>query len=253
MDGGFYPHTVRFDAKDRVVHPGPEQPGRHVRPCSAQIHLYDPPFRSLMERITVKLHAIHLQAARMGHSRGQLRQGRDHVSTGVPLPYGIDITPDGKAWIARLHTDEIASVDPDTGTVTMVKTPFQAPRRLRSDKDGNLWIAAFNESQIVSLHARHRCVHAPGPARRPQGSDTPYSLNVDRARHQVWVNGTNSDAVYRYDIATQAWSMFPMQRHVTFTRDVEFRPRTGLCDQLPSFPSWHIEDAQPTLIEITPQ
>ena len=87
----------------------------------------------------------------------------------------------------------------------------------------------------------------------PKGSDTPYALNVDRERHQVWVNGTNSDSVYRYDVATQAWTMFPMQRRVTFTRDVEISPKGKVYVSSASFPSWHIEDTQPTLIEITPR
>ena len=74
---------------------------------------------------------------------------------------------------------------------------------------------------------------------------------MDRARHQVWVNGTNSDAVYRLDIATQAWTVIPMQRRVTFTRDVEISPRGQVYVTGASFPSWQIEDAQPTLIEIS--
>jgi virginiamycin B lyase len=253
MDGGFYPHTVRFDAKDRVwfTLALSNQVGMYDRAAN-KYTLYDLPFRSLMERITVKLTPFIFKLLEWGIPVANYVKV-DHVSTGVPLPYGIDITPDGKAWIARLHTDEIASVDPDTGKVTMVKTPFQGPRRLRSDKDGNLWIVAFNESQIV------RYTPSTGAFMRldlpvvPKGSDTPYSLNVDRARHQVWVNGTNSDSVYRYDIATQAWSMFPMQRRVTFTRDVEISPKGQIYVTSASFPSWHIEDGQPTLIEITPR
>ena len=253
MDGGFYPHTVRFDAKDRVwfTLALSNQVGMYDR-ATQKYTLYDLPFRSLMERITVKLTPFIFKLLGWGIPIANYVKV-DHVSTGVPLPYGIDITPDGKAWIARLHTDEIASVDPDTGTVTMVKTPFKGPRRLRSDKDGNLWIVAFNESQIV------RYTPSTGEFLRldlpvvPKGSDTPYSLNVDKARHQVWVNGTNSDSVYRYDIATQTWSMFPMQRHVTFTRDVEISPKGQVYVTSASFPSWHIEDAQPTLIEITPR
>ena len=253
MDGGFYPHTVRFDAKDRVwfTLALSNQVGMYDR-AAHKYTLYDLPFRSLMERITVKLTPFIFKLLEWGIPVANYVKV-DHVSTGVPLPYGIDITPDGKAWIARLHTDEIASVDPDTGKVTMVKTPFQGPRRLRSDKDGNLWIVAFNESQIV------RYTPSTGAFMRldlpvvPKGSDTPYSLNVDRARHQVWVNGTNSDSVYRYDIATQAWSMFPMQRRVTFTRDVEISPKGQIYVTSASFPSWHIEDTQPTLIEVTPR
>jgi streptogramin lyase len=252
MDSGFYPHTVRFDAKDRVwfTLALSNQVGMFDR-STQKYTLYDLPFRSLMERITVKLTPFIFKLLGWGISVANYVKV-DHESTGVPLPYGMEVTPDGKAWIARVHTNEIASVDPETGTVTMIKTPFKAPRRLRADRDGNLWIVAFNESQIA------RYVPKTGEFTRfdlpliPKGSDTPYSLNVDRARHQVWVNGTNSDSVYRYDIATEKWSIFPMQRHVTFTRDVEISPKGKVYVTSASFPSWHIEDAQPTLMEITP-
>lgn len=253
MEGGFYPHTVRFDAKDRVwfTLALSNQVGMFDR-STQKYTLYDLPFRSVMERITVKLTPFIFKLLGWGIPIANYVKV-DHVSTGVPLPYGIDITPDGKAWIARLHTDEIASVDPDTGTVTMVKTPFKGPRRLRSDRDGNLWIVAFNESQIVRYAPKTGEFTRFDLPVTPKGSDTPYSLNVDRARHQVWVNGTNSDSVYRMDIASHTWSMFPMQRHVTFTRDVEISPKGQVYVTSASFPSWHIEDAQPTLIEITPR
>jgi len=253
MDGGFYPHTLRFDAKDRVwfTLALSNQVGMFDRAAN-KFTLYDLPFRSVMERITVKLTPFIFKLLGWGIPVANYVKV-DHVSTGVPLPYGIDLTPDGKAWVARLHTDEIASVDPDSGVVTMVKTPFKAPRRLRSDRDGNLWIVAFNESQIARYAPKTGEFTRLDLPVAPKGSDTPYSLNVDRARHQVWVNGTNSDSVYRYDIAAQAWSMFPMQRRVTFTRDVEISPKGQVYVSSASFPSWHIEDAQPTLIEITPR
>jgi streptogramin lyase len=253
MDRGFYPHTIRFDAKDRVwfTLALSNQVAMFDR-TAKKFSTYDLPFRSTMEKITVALTPFIFKLLGYGIPIANYVKV-DHVSTGVPLPYGIDVTPDGKAWIARLHTDEIASVDPDTGTVTMIKTPFKAPRRLRSDRDGNLWIVAFNESQIARYEPKSGSFTRYDLPVMPKGSDTPYSLNVDRARHQVWVNGTNSDSVYRLDIATQKWSMFPMQRRVTFTRDVEFSPDGKVYLTGASFPSWMIEDTQPTLMELTPQ
>ena len=149
MDSGFYPHTIRFDAKDRVwfTLALSNQVAMFDR-TSNKFTLYDLPFRSFMEKVTVKLTPFIFKLLGWGIPVANYVKV-DHVSTGVPLPYGIDITPDGKAWMARLHTDEIASVDPATGVVTMIKTPFKAPRRLRSDRDGNLWIVAFNESKIA--------------------------------------------------------------------------------------------------------
>ena len=253
MDGGFYPHTVRIDQKDRVwfTLALSNQVGMFDR-STGKYTRYDLPFRSLMEQITVKLTPFFFKLMSWGIPVANWVKV-DHVSTGVPLPYGIDITPDGKAWVARLHTDEIASVDPESGTVTMVKTPFKGPRRLRADRDGNLWIVAFNDSQIARYAPKTQEFTRFDLPLVPKGSETPYALNVDVAKHQVWVNGTNSDSVYRLDIASNTWTQYPMQRRVTFTRDVEISPTGQVYLTSASFPSWHIEDGQPTLIELTPR
>ena len=252
MSTGFYPHTVRMDAKDRVwfTLALSNQVAMFDR-ATQKFTTYDLPFRSFMEKLTVRLTPFFFKLIGWGLPVTNWVK-IDHVSTGVPLPYGIDVTPDGKVWIARLHTDEIATIDPDTGTVTMIPTPLKAPRRLRADRDGNLWITMYNESAILRYEpATARFTQFQLPV-QPAGSDTPYSLNVDRTRHQVWVNGTNSDSVYRLDIASNQWMNFPLPRHATFTRDVEFTADGHVLLTSASFPSWHIEDAQPTLIDLAP-
>lgn len=252
MDSGFYPHTVRVDAKDRVwfTLALSNQVAMFDR-STARFTTYDLPFRSFMERLTVKLTPFIFKLIGWGLPVTNWVKV-DHVSTGVPLPYGIDITPDGIVWIARLHTNEIASIDPTSGKVTMIPTPLHAPRRLRSDRDGNLWIAMYNESAVLRYEpATGKFTPFELPV-IPRGSDTPYSLNVDRKRHQVWVTGTNSDSVQRLDIASGQWSFFPLPRKATFTRDVEFGKDGRVFLSSASFPSWHIEDAQPTLIQLQP-
>ena len=252
MDGGFYPHTVRVDGKDRVWFTlALSNQVAMFDPATQTFRTYDLPFRGLMERITVKLTPLIFKLIGWGLPITNWVKV-DAVSTGVPLPYGIDITPDGKVWIARLHTQEIGRIDPETGTVTMIPTPLKNPRRLRTDRDGNLWIAMFSESAILRYDpASGRFTPFELPV-EPRGSDTPYALNVDRERHQVWVNGTNSDSVHRLDIATGQWTHFPLPRRATFTRDVEFMPDGRVLLSGASFPSWHIEDAQPTLIQLSP-
>ncbi len=252
MDSGFYPHTVRIDARDRVwfTLALSNQVAMFNR-ATKKFTLYDLPARGLMERITIQLTPTLMGLTRFGIPVANLVKV-DHQSTGVPLPYGLDITPDGKVWIARLYSNEIGVIDPDAGSVTMIATPFKAPRRLRADAQGKLWIAAFNESLIARYDPATRAFTTFDLPVSPKGSDTPYSLNVDRQRHQVWVNGTNSDAVYRFDVASGRWDVYPMQRKVTFTRDVEITRDGKAYVSGAAFPSWHIEDAQPTLMEITP-
>jgi streptogramin lyase len=134
----------------------------------------------------------------------------------------------------------------------MIATPLHAPRRLRSDRDGNLWIVMFNESAVLRYEpSKEKFTTFELPV-VPRGSDTPYSLNVDRQRHQVWVTGTNSDSVQRLDIASGQWRFFPLPRRATFTRDVEFGKDGQVFLSSASFPSWHIEDTQPTLIQLQP-
>ncbi|MGQ0683132.1 Vgb family protein [Bradyrhizobium sp.] len=252
MSTGFYPHTLRIDSKDRVwfTLALSNQLGMLDR-TSGQFTHYDLPFRSIMERLTVRLTPFFFTLIGWGIPVANWVKV-DDVSTGVPLPYGIDITPDGKVWIARLHTDEIASIDPDTAKVTMIRTPLHAPRRLRADSDGNLWIAMYSESAILRYQPENGAFTKFDLPVVPKGSDTPYSLNVDRKNRRVWVTGTNSDSVQCLDITSDSWRFFPLPRRATFTRDVEFGTDGRVFLSSASFPSWHIEDGQPTLIQLDP-
>ncbi|MGB6055138.1 MAG: hypothetical protein WBG17_07860 [Burkholderiaceae bacterium] len=148
----------------------------------------------------------------------------------------------------RLHSREIGKIEPASGQITMIPTPFLGPRRLRADADGNLWIVAFGESKIAR--------YEPGSGKfslfdlplEPKGSETPYALNVDKQRGIVWVNGNQSDALYGFDIRSQRWRTVPLPRRTTLTRDVEIDEDGSLYTANSNFPSWHTEDGQPTLI-----
>lgn len=252
MDEGYYPHTVRVDQQDRVW---------FTMALSNQIamldrktnkfHLFDLPNRSLKESFTVSFMGVILKLMDWGLPLANWFP-IDEKSTGVPLPYGIDITPNGDIWFARLHADSIGKIDGKSLSITMYDTPFIGPRRLRSDSKGNLWIAAFAESMIVKFDPlTKQFTNYPLPV-KPLGSETPYSLNVDKKRDIVWINGNTSDAIYRYNIDQATWAHYPMPKRVTFTRDVEIAPNGDIFTTNASFPSWHIEDSQPTLIRLQP-
>jgi len=121
----------------------------------------------------------------------------DKRVTGMPLPYGIDVAPDGRVWFARLHADSIGVIDPKTDSVQVIDTPFQGPRRLRADAVGDVWIAAFPEAKIVRYRPADGSFKDYPLPTALNGAETPYSLNVDRARQQVWVTGTASDNLMR--------------------------------------------------------
>ncbi len=250
IGAGLYPHTIRMDQQDRVwfTLALSNQVGMLDR-STGEFTLYDLPTRGLREWLNVKLIRFLFRLINWGVPLAHWLPV-DRQATGTPLPYGIEVTPDGRVWFARLHTDEIGVIDPGSGSITMVPTPFTGPRRLRADANGNLWIAAFPESAIVRYEPGNGSFTRYDLPVSPRGSDTPYSLNVDRRRGLVWVNGNQSDALYSLDIASGTWRFIPLPRRGSFTRDVEFAPDGTAYTAISNFPGWHVEGMQPTLIRV---
>ncbi|MEO8839877.1 MAG: hypothetical protein ABI351_14335 [Herbaspirillum sp.] len=253
IGGGFYPHTIRVDAKDRVwfTLALSNQVAKFDR-ITQKFTLYDLPARSFKEKMITSSIGFLYKLMNWGIPLSSWLS-IDNVSTGLPLPYGIDVTPDGTVWFARLHTKEIGKIEPESGKVTMIPTPFLGPRRLRSDAEGNLWITAFGESKIaryVPSSGQFSLFDLPVV---PKGSETPYSLNVDKQRGIVWVTGSQSDALYGFNIKSQQWRTIPLPRRTTYTRDIEIDSDGSLYTANSNFPAWQIEGGQPTLIHVKTQ
>ncbi len=247
MPEGYYPHTIRVDDKDRVW---------FTLALSSQVAMfdrtkksftvYDLPARGVKEWLILK--ALPVMFSISPENRPQ--PDPDREGTGLPMPYGIDITPDGMVWVARLYANDLARIDPDSGEITMIDFPFQGPRRLRADADGNLWIVAFQDSLLVK--------YAPATGKftsykLPVINEVPYALNVDRERGMVWVNGNQSDTILSFDIASEQWQVYPLPRQRFFTRDIEISETDGAVYTTNShFPTWQSEGGVPTLLRITP-
>ena len=154
-----------------------------------------------------------------------------------------------RVWIARLYADDIAVIDPESGGVTVIETPFDGPRRLRIDADGHIWIVAFSAGKLARYDP---VVDEFELFDLPVVSETPYALNVDRERGVVWVNGNQSDTIMSFHIDTGTWRTYPMSQRRTFTRDIEIAADGSVYTSNSHFPSWMIEDGQPTLIHVDP-
>ncbi len=247
MPGGYYPHTIRVDDKDR---------GWFTLALSSQVAmfdrttgkftLYDLPARGLREWLVLK--SLPLIFAIDPAHRPTPAPTRESI--GLPMPYGIDIAPDGTVWVARLYANDLARIEPDSGEVTMIDFPYDGPRRLRVDADGKLWIVAFQDSLLVKYDP---VADKFTPYELPVVNELPYALNVDRDRGVVWVNGNQSDTILAFDIATEAWKVYPMPRQRYFTRDIEISEEDGAIYTTNShFPTWQSEGGVPTLLRITP-
>lgn len=247
MDEGYYPHTIRTDDQDRVwfTLALSSQVARFDRD-TGEFTLYDLPARSVREWLVLKSlpFIFWMDPAR------RPQPAPDREGTGLPMPYGIDVAPDGRVWVARLYANDIAVIDPATDEVTMIDFPYEGPRRLRADADGNLWIVAFQDSLLVKYDPV-TATFTDYPL--PVINEIPYALNVDRDRGVVWVNGNQSDTIMSFDIASEDWRVFPMPRQRFFTRDIEVAEDSGAVYTSNShFPTWQTEGGVPTLLRLTP-
>ncbi|MEQ9397128.1 Vgb family protein [Haliea sp.] len=247
MDEGYYPHTIRTDDQDRVwfTLALSSQVARFDRD-SGEFRIYDLPARSFREWLVLKS----LPFIFWMDPERRPQPAPDREGTGLPMPYGIDVAPDGRVWVARLYANDLAMIDPTTDEVTMIDFPFEGPRRLRADADGNLWIVAFQDSLLVKYDPV-TAVFTDYPL--PVRNEVPYALNVDRDRGVVWVNGNQSDTIMSFDIASERWRVYPMPRQRFFTRDIEVAEDSGAIYTSNShFPTWQTEGGVPTLLRITP-
>ncbi len=243
MDEGFYPHTIRVDAGDRVwfTLALSNQVAMFDR-ATQEFSYFDLPPRSLRERVVSAV-----VKWRLGRGDVSEPPEYDWDNTGFPMPYGIDIAPDGTVWVARLYAGDIVRIDPASGETQAIPAPFTGPRRLRCDAAGNPWISGFSSGLIARYDvSQHRFDTWPLPV----VSETPYALNVDRARNVVWVNGNQSDTLLRFDIASATWKVYPLARYRSFTRDIEIDEDGAVYTSVSNFPAWQIEDAQPTLLRL---
>ena len=247
MPGGYYPHTIRIDRKDRVwfTLALSSQVAKFDR-TNNEFTLIDLPARGVQEWLILK--SLPLVFAFDPANRPQPSLSRESI--GLPMPYGIDVAPDGGIWATRLYANDIAHIDPETLEVTIVDFPFEGPRRLRVDAEGVVWIVAFQDSLLVKYDPRTDVFT---PFELPVINEIPYALNIDKQRGVVWVNGNQSDTILAFDIATETWKVYPMPRQRFFTRDIEISEEDGAVYTTNShFPTWQSEGGLPTLLRITP-
>ena len=244
---GLYPHTLRFDQKGRVW---------YTLAVSNQVGMIDPqtgerrtirlPGRTWGQEIAVRLVPIALWAGKFVN----LTDNAGSEGVTLPVPYGIDIAPDGGVWFSQLNIRRIGRIDPDSGTIKLIDTPFAGPRRLRFDSKGNLWIPGFS----ADLVARYTPTDGTFKTwKLPiNGVETPYALNVDRHTDTVWICGTNSDSLMSFEPSSEHFTTYPLPTRVTYTREIDFDRDGGVWTSNSNFPTWQIEGPGPKLIRVQP-
>jgi virginiamycin B lyase len=245
LPSGIYPHTLRVDDQQRVW---------YTLSVSNQVGVYDTktgenttirvPARSFGEAILLRLlpYILAWDLIPDGSEGG----GGDSL----PVPYGIDVAPDGGIWFSQLNADRIGHIDPETHAVTMIDTPFSAPRRMRFDSKGILWIPGFSSNVIATFDIDSGEFHEIELPEELLAAETPYTLSISPATDDVWICGANSDSLIRYSQQTKAFTIFPLPTQVTYTRDIDFDAVGNVWTSNSNAPAWQIETGIPRLIRL---
>jgi streptogramin lyase len=171
----------------------------------------------------------------------------------MPVPYGIDIAPDGGVWFSQLNEDRIGRIEPETLAVELFETPFPAPRRLRFDRSGRLWVPSFSAAKLAAFDpktARYREWALPIT---PLLGEVPYALAVHPVTQDVWVCGTNSDTLIRFEPGPERFTVYPLPTRVTYTREIDFDAAGRVWTSNSNAPSWQIEGGQPRVLRLDPE
>ncbi len=244
---GLYPHTLRFDPKGRIWFS-----------VAVSNHL------GMLDRTTGVVTTIRLPAASWRQDLvlralpvffwiarhvdlGELPAGE---GMDLPVPYGVDVAPDGGIWFSQLNQHRIGRIDPETLAIEMIDTPFTGPRRLRFDSKGRLWIPGFSADLVARFDPETRAFETWRLPTVPAGTETPYALNVDRRTDMVWICGTASDSLLRFDPATEAFHTIPLPTRVTFTREIDFDEEGRVWTSNSNLPTWQVEGAYPRVLRV---
>ncbi len=151
--------------------------------------------------------------------------GRLDINTGELIeintrerPYGIQVGPDGKLYIAYNGTNAISALDPDTMEVRYYDVPNEESRirRLGIDSKGIVWYVNSTRGRIGRLDP------LTGDIREwdsPSGPDShPYALVV--IDDVVWYNesGKRPDALVRFDPETEVFQSWLMPSGIGINR-----------------------------------
>jgi sugar lactone lactonase YvrE len=210
-----YPHTIRVDKQNVVwfTLAGSQQIGR-IDPATDDINIINLP-----------------------------KQKAKGISAST-VPYGIDVNPnDGKVWYARLYADRIGYVDPMTLKVHEFDSPVKAPRRLRFDGKGQMWLTGYSEGMIARINTDTMESRIyPMPEFEPGFRPAPYALGIHPQTQEVWINEVMTDHVYRLQPDTGKFIAYPLPLRGTYTRDFSFTDSGLACTANSPIPNAALED-----------
>lgn len=252
LEEGINPHTLRFDKKGRLWYTVTAT--NHVgmfNPKTREQKFVRLEFPDVSTRLITWFTPFFIEHADLFDLEDRSAE-MDGVS--MPMPYGIDISPiDGSVWFSQLNMRTIGRIDPETLAVTSITTPFDTPRRLRFDSRGNLWVPSYSEGTINRFDTNTmEWKESLAIPVEPIGSEVPYAVFVDPKTDHLWITGTQSDTLIRFEPENSNWTIYPLPTLVTYTRELDMDDNGDVWTSHSSGPAWHVEGGIPKVTMLNP-
>lgn len=140
-------------------------------------------------------------------------------------PYGMAIDGSNAVWVAEELGGKVARVDPKTGEITEYDVPTKLPvsslRRMATDADGNIWYPDYGGGTVGMIDYRTRKITEYSTPTKDSG---PYSIDVDKKNHFIWIAETTADQIARFDPRTKTWVEYPVPTRNSSVRRLEVDP-----------------------------
>ena len=242
-----YPHTLRFDEQGNIWYT--VSMTNHLgkfEPQNENFTIYDLPTRNFTQWALARSMGLMVWASNAFGFKPQAVVADPEMN---PVPYGIDITPDGKVWFSQFNNRRIGSIDPTTEEITMVDTPFSGPRRMRADSQGQLWIPSYNSGSFYRYRPQDNTFKE---YKVPTGKgDMVYALAIDPRDDSVWLCGTNSDSMIHFNPSNENFEVYQLPTRVSFTRELEVDEHGNVWTSTSNMPFYQVEGMRGKIIRLS--
>jgi streptogramin lyase len=130
-------------------------------------------------------------------------------------------------WYSQTEIGVLGAIDTRTHEfqTVVLQDPNAGPQRFTLSDEGVLYAPLFGTGQLLvhDTAANEQTIHD-----LPDRASAPYAATFDPVRRVVWVTGSNSDVIYRFDPGAGAFTVQPLPRRAAYLRRIAVEPVTGL-------------------------
>ena len=242
-----YPHTLRFDEEGNAWYT--VSMTNHLAKFDTRqetFSIYELPTRTFTQWFLARAMRLMVWASNALGVKPEAVVADPEMN---PVPYGIDITPDGKVWFTQFNNRRIGFIDPATEVIETFDTPFYGPRRMRADSQGLLWIPSYNSGQFYRFNPADSSFKEYTVPTGP--GDMVYALAIDPRDDSVWLCGTNSDSIIHFDPLSERFDVYQLPTRVSFTRELEVDGQGNVWTSTSNMPFYQVEGMRGKIVRLS--